>query len=144
MLAEITIERNGTFGPGFLARFYDRVSERHYSGTGESALEAVAWMFDDFIARTMLGMPHSIARRADAKPGDRLAAAAEGRPADTVLARGGLRAAAAAATHDEHPTQSAGCFDTNIPRAAEPMLLTDIPKKSAAARRSSVKKAKKT
>lgn len=58
------IERGCTF----VARTY--VGERFYTGTGATALEAIAWCLDDLVRRRYRGEPHRMALPSGARPGD--------------------------------------------------------------------------
>ena len=73
MIVDVTItvfcervQRGCTFG----ARMYDRASGTFFSGTGETALEAVAWCLDDYVRRFVRGEAHRMSTRADARPGE--------------------------------------------------------------------------
>lgn len=67
--ADVTVWCEKTGKMDFVARFYDRVTERFYSGSASTALEAIAWMFDDYIRRAGYGMGPSMSRDSDATPG---------------------------------------------------------------------------
>lgn len=73
--AEITIVCE-SIKPGcsFRALFYDRATGQFYGGSGATALEALAWCMDDYIARAVHGMPWAAARRTSDTPGSRFAA----------------------------------------------------------------------
>jgi len=79
--AEITIVCE-SIKPGcsFRALFYDRATGQFYGGSGATALEALAWCMDDYIARAVHGMPWMAARKPSDTPGSRFAA----RPATTT------------------------------------------------------------
>jgi hypothetical protein len=74
--AEITIVCESV-KPGceFRALFYDRATGQHYGGSAHTALEALAWAMDDYIARAVHGMPWMAARKPSDTPGSRFAAA---------------------------------------------------------------------
>lgn len=73
--AEITISCESIRkGCTFLARLYDLTTQQFYSGTGATALEALAWCLDDYLARVVYGFPPSPALPSDATPGSRFAA----------------------------------------------------------------------
>jgi hypothetical protein len=59
-------------GCAFTCRITDGAVGRFYSGTGTTALEAVAWCLDDYVQRAVLGRPHTMSRGYDEQPGDTL------------------------------------------------------------------------
>lgn len=73
--AEITIVCESV-RPGceYRALFFDRATAQFYGGSGASALEALAWCMDEYIARVAHGMPVSPARKSTDTPGSRFAA----------------------------------------------------------------------
>lgn len=112
--AEITVVcENVRAGLDFRALFYDRVSERHYSASGRTALEAIAWCLDEYVRHVVLGLGPSMARRGDERPGDcLLRAASTPEPARPVAP------ARTAAVDAVEP--ASGCFEARIP--TRPML----------------------
>lgn len=64
-------EKTGTMD--FVARFYDRVTQMFYSGAGATPLDAIAWLFDEYIARAIHGFGPSMSRDGHATPGSRFA-----------------------------------------------------------------------
>lgn len=76
--AEITIVCESVRrGCEFRALFYDRKTERFYGGSGPTALHALAWCMDEYIARAVHGMPVYPARKHTDTPGSRFAALAQ-------------------------------------------------------------------
>jgi hypothetical protein len=71
LLATVVVSCEKTGVHDFVARFYDTASETFYSGAARTALEAVAWAFDDYCARAIFGLPHAIARNTGDVPGSR-------------------------------------------------------------------------
>lgn len=69
--ADVTVWCEKTGKMDFVARFYDRVTERFYSGAASTALEAIAWAFDDYVCRAGYGLGPSMSRDSDAVPGSR-------------------------------------------------------------------------
>lgn len=61
-------------GCDFRAQFYDRATQQFYSGSGATALEALAWCMDEYIARVAFGLPISMARNTTDTPGSRFPA----------------------------------------------------------------------
>ena len=130
-------------GDDWVARFYDLASQQHYSGIGSTAFDAVAWALDDFIARTVYGLPHTMARGYDALPGERF-----GERAALSGARIKYERPSAVDTRIEtiggQYVEAAGCFDTQIPKKEQPRLVTDgASKASSATRRAATKKKRK-
>lgn len=70
VVADITVWCEA-IGPGctFTARITDGARGRFYGGSGDTALEAIAWCLHEYVARGLLGRAHSMARGADAQPG---------------------------------------------------------------------------
>lgn len=61
-------------GCEFRALFYDRATAQFYGGSAPTALEAIAWAMDEYIARVVHGMPVMAARKHTDTPGSRFAA----------------------------------------------------------------------
>jgi hypothetical protein len=136
--AEITVVCESV-RPGceFRALFYDRVTEQFYGGSGATALEALAWALDEYIARALLGMPHRMARGYTEIPGDRFKDATQRAAITDSISRRPVivDGPALAATEAK---ESVGCFDRHIPRKPAPRLHGDQP--SAAARRAAARR----
>lgn len=123
-------------GCSFMARLYHRPTEAHYSGTGDTALEAVAWALDDLVRRALLGQPHTMARNADARPGEGLdnsrgrtgnmetpRPSASARSLAIVPSREGQADGIAGSTPADH-TNEAGCFEQQIPTSPAPRFFS--------------------
>lgn len=140
-VAEITIVCESV-RPGceFRALFYDRVSQQFYGGSGATALEALAWVVDEYVARALLGMPHRMARGYSESPGDRFASSAQLIAVADTISRLPVAVDGPALASSESVKDSTGCFDTRIPRRPAPRLHGDQP--SAAARRAAARRKK--
>jgi hypothetical protein len=57
-------------GCTFYARITDGPRAKFYGGSGNTALEAIAWALDEYVCRGMLDMGHSPTR--SGRPGDRV------------------------------------------------------------------------
>lgn len=143
---EITIvNENPSKGLEYRALFYDRVTECFYGGSGATALDALSWCMDEYIARAVHKLPHAMARPSDAEPGYRFGerAPTSGREAKLTPSVD-TRIETAGPQFVDRPPTAAGCFDTQIPRRAQPTLVTDVPTKaSSATRRAAAKKGKR-
>jgi hypothetical protein len=104
-------------GCTFAARMYCRTTERHYSGSGDTALEAVAWCLDDYVRRGLLGHGPSPAIRSDTQPGDGLTPATSSRPRRITPAPIAIGPVLA-----QEATRENGCFERSIPTQPAPRL----------------------
>ena len=120
----VSCEKRGAFD--FVARFYDRATESFYSGAASTALEAIAWAFDDYVARVDFGFGPSIARVASAKPGDRLCGVRKPAVEPPMVCT---------SLDDDRPVQGSNPITPPTPQASGA-----TPTKSAATRRASTRK----
>lgn len=118
-------------GCTFSARITDGANARFFAGQGATALEAIAWALDDFVRRAVLGMPHTMARLPDAKPGDGLAAPDESAPPPSSRTKASRDALLARAEHipdgpalAQDLSTKAGCFERSIAMTARPRLFS--------------------
>lgn len=128
----------------FIARMYDRQTQTFYSGSASTPLEAVAWLFDDYIARVYYGAGPSVARDGASTPGSRFGSLGAGKASLEAWASD------ARPVHGSNPTAPTtnaaivANFDQRIPRTAEPALFGQVKKEAAARRAATKKKAKST
>ncbi len=107
-------------GCEFRALFFDGVTEQFYGGSGSTALEAVAWCFDEYVRRGVLRGEMMPARNASARPGDELAEVRprrERRITPAPIGEDGPAASAGLTGSD-----STGCFEQQVPTRPAPLL----------------------
>lgn len=116
-------------GCTFSARITEGSSRaRWYSGQGDTAFEAVAWALDEYVRRGILEHEPSLARNANAKPGEGL----------HETPRRARRITPAPAMDDgpaTAATESGQCFEQQIPRRPAPQLFGATPRTTAPAKR---------
>ncbi len=142
-VAEITILCE-SIKPGceFRALFYDRATEQFYGGSGATALDAVAWLFDEYLGRAVHGLPVMASRESNTYPGERFGG-------EHVQLSGLVVRETRAASDTRIDTvgaqyvPSVGCFDAQIQKAKQPAVETKATSKaSSAARRAAARKKK--
>lgn len=106
-------------GATFVARYTDGKTGTFYSGSSSdpwpfaAAFEAFLWALEDYVCRVMLGLPHAISQRADARPGDRFS---ETPPRTRRITPGPI------VVGDLAASGSAGCVGGSIPMSSAPRL----------------------
>lgn len=107
-------------GCTFTAKISEGAHALFYAGQGDTAFEAIAWALDEYVRRALLGMSHSMARPADARPGEGLAARTDTR-------RRSITPAPPIAPGPELAQDTGadnGCFERVIPTSPAPRLFS--------------------